>query len=187
MTAEDAVWADVVARYGGRCGCGGQCGASHRTTGQRCPRLHYGDGSADARLLVVPIDPHADTAGRSSTLLMAICQPCHAGWRRDLARADRAAALDDADQLDLFGDPPCTTPPCSDRDETEATMPTVTIPAPVSALDSIRLSDALTAAHNAGIHLHIAPNRFVMWDPARHRYVAVAGLTVPPDDTYTNA
>ncbi|WP_436772042.1 hypothetical protein [Yinghuangia sp. YIM S09857] len=184
----DTVWAEVTARYGGQCGCSGQCGASHRTTRGRCPRLHYGDGSANQRLLVVPIDPHAaDPAGRSPMLLMAICRACHDGWRRELDRADRAAAAE-ADQLNLFGDPPCTTPPCPDPDETAAPARPPALPAAaVSVRAVIRLTDELTAAHAAGIHLPIPPNAYVMWDPARHRYVATAGLTVPPDSPHTDA
>lgn len=161
MAARDPAWTAVMERYGHRCGCRGQCGQSHRDSRGRCPREHRDGGRAEYELLVVPMDPAAAQASAGlipPVLLMAVCHACHGGINR---RARAAAAAEPADQLDLF-DP---------NDHT--TEDTVTTPA-VSTPDIIRVADALTAAHNAGISFRVGPNRFIRWSDDARRYVAVA-------------
>ena len=100
--------AQVAARSGGQCECGGQCGACR--SGVRClavNRLPHPDTGSKVVLTTAHLDH--DTMHNEMGNLMHACQSCHLRYDRTLhtqnARRTRIRRREEAGQMRLDADP----------------------------------------------------------------------------------
>jgi hypothetical protein len=90
----------VMDAAGSRCQCTGQCGQSHRRTGDRCVKQHDANR---VRLIAAPADPATGelaAAALSASALRAWCPACLTGAQRAVQKAKNQVLT--TDQFSLF-------------------------------------------------------------------------------------